>query len=303
MSESNSLIGSVFIDFDNIAVNLMSNYGLQQTDAQQKTLDIIGNIDGFLEKRGIQTIKRRAYCDWSQYAEAMRELYVMGVKPVHVKGIPGKNSADMELSLSVQEDMLRRNDIDAFIVVAGDRDYMPITNRVKEQNKTLFFISFKESLSGDLKKLVGAQSVFYINPKSGEINGPDWQPKVETPKVSKEVAKVERSSGLSNDQMVALRSAIQAVDSVKGKFTTFRTAVFLVTYLANSLNHLTHPQRKEVFGSLVDEGYLKSELLREVSGRDFYVFSVNEENDVVRKLREAMKKEPPPPETGTVPGS
>lgn len=143
-------IGSVFIDFDNVIVALMNLFGHAKAEAQAKTLQTIGQIDQFLVKeRGIEVIKRRAFCDWSQYPEAMGELYNMGVQSIHVKGVPGKNSADMELSLSVQEDVLKRNDIDAFVIVAGDRDYMPITNRVKELHKAMFFISFTEFLSGD----------------------------------------------------------------------------------------------------------------------------------------------------------
>jgi hypothetical protein len=294
LEQTVSAIGSTFIDFDNILVALMNEFSHSRTDAQSKTLSIIGRIDGFLEKRGIQTIKRRAYCDWSQYPDAMSELYNMGVQPIHVKGNPGKNSADMELSLSVQEDVLRRDDIGVFVIVAGDRDYMPITNRVKELNKTLFFVSFRESLSGDLKSLVGAESVFYVDPKSGEIMGSDWKPAPEPKKVSKEVVKVERTEGISDDQMTALRAAIEAIDSVKGKFTTFRTGVFLMGYLATRLNHLTHLQRKDVFSWLVSQGFVKTDLHYDVYGTPFAVFSINEENEVVKKIRKATAAEPPP---------
>lgn len=294
LADPTSEVGSVYIDFENILVSLTNVYGNPKADAQSRTLEIIGKIDDFLEKRGIETIKRRAFCDWSQYPDAMNELYNMGVKSEHVKGKPGKNSADMDLSLTVMEDVLKREDINAFVIVAGDRDYMPIVNRVKTMNKTLFLISFHDALSGDLKSLVGPESVFLIDPKTGEIMGPDWQPELEPKKVSKEVAKVEKSSGLSDDQMTALRAAIEACDSVKPKFQTFKTGVFLMTYLATRLSHLTHVERKDVFSSLVKGGYVTTQLAQDSWGMGYSVFFLNETNETVMRLRKVVGSEPKP---------
>lgn len=294
MESTKQVIGSVFIDFDNVLVALMNIFKQSRPEAQSMTLSIIGRIDSFLEKRGVQTIKRRAYCDWSQYPDAMGELYNMGVKPEFIKGIPGKNSADMELSLSVQDDLLRRPEIEALTVVAGDRDYMPIANRVKELNKALFIVSFRESLSGDLKRLVGSDSVFYINPMTGEIMGSDWQPTEEPKIMSKDVQKVERIAGLSDNEVLALRAAIREFDQAKPVWTTARVSIFLVTSLANTLNQLPHEERKEVFNRLVARGYLKTHLLHDYANVPYAGFSVNEDSDVVKRVRKWMIETPAP---------
>jgi len=280
----------------------MNEFGHTKSDAQTKTLSIIGKLDRFLEKKGLQVIKRQAFCDWGDYPDAQRELYKMAVRPVHVTGVPGKNSADMELSLSVQDDLLSRGDIDAFVIVAGDRDYMPIAQRVKVANKALFFVSFNASLSGDLKNMVRPQSVFYIDPVSGDIKDSDWKPEPHITPQRKEDAKIERKSGLTNDEMVALRAAIAACDRVKAEgWQTFKVGVFLVADLAQQLNYLSHVQRKDVFSSLAKKGLVKTEMY--VGGQPargllfpgeipYAVFSINDDNETVKAARATMPKLP-----------
>ena len=161
-------LGCVFIDFENFLLSLSNQYGHSPADAQAKTLNIIGQVERFLADRGVQIVLRRAYADWSQYPDAMKELYRMGVHVVNVGSTPRKNSADIELSLSLQEVMLTRNEISVLAIMAGDRDYMPIAMRVNEHAKTLLFISFRDSLSGDLKALVGPRGYSYVDPQSAE---------------------------------------------------------------------------------------------------------------------------------------
>jgi hypothetical protein len=281
---------NVFIDFDNVLNALMNFFAHSRSEAQSKTLTIIGDIGDFLGKRGVVATKCSAYCDWSRYPDAVSELYNMGVETVHVRGIPGNNSSNIELSLSVLEEIFR-SPMQVIAVVAGDRDYMPVASRVKEWNKTLLIISFRETLSEDLKSLLGADSVSYIDPRSGQVMVSDWQQELTPKAVSTEVAEVEYSSELSHDQVTALRASIEAIDSVKPKSQTFRTEVFLLTYLATRLNHLTYVQRKEVFSSLVKRGYLAKRPDYDMWGAPYSAYSVKESNDVVKKLREAMKSE------------
>ncbi len=159
--------GALLIDYDNIYASLMNQYGYDRSDAQLKSVEIVGNtISHMTETLGVSPIIRQAFADWGMNPDVPNELYTMGIRAVHVKGVRGKSSADIELSLRLQEVMLTREDINALVVLSGDRDYLPIAQRAQERGKQIIFYSFERTLSGDIKKLVGKDNYWYIDPES-----------------------------------------------------------------------------------------------------------------------------------------
>lgn len=165
MTETN--YGALLIDYDNIYASLMNQYGYDRSDSQLKSVEIVGNtISHMTEALGISPIIRQAFADWGMNPDVPNELYTMGIRAVHVKGVRGKSSADIELSLRLQEVMLTREDINALVVLSGDRDYLPIAQRAQERGKQIIFYSFERTLSGDIKKLVGKDRYWYIDPES-----------------------------------------------------------------------------------------------------------------------------------------
>lgn len=159
--------GALLIDYDNIYASLMNQYGYDRSDAQLKSVEIVGNtISHMTETLGVSPIIRQAFADWGMNPDVPNELYTMGIRAVHVKGVRGKSSADIELSLRLQEVMLTREDINALVVLSGDRDYLPIAQRAQERGKQIIFYSFERTLSGDIKKLVGKDNYWYIDPAS-----------------------------------------------------------------------------------------------------------------------------------------
>ncbi len=165
MTETN--YGALLIDYDNIYASLMNQYGYDRSDAQLKSVEIVGNtISHMTETLGVSPIIRQAFADWGMNPDVPNELYTMGIRAVHVKGVRGKSSADIELSLRLQEVMLTREDINALVVLSGDRDYLPIAQRAQERGKQIIFYSFERTLSGDIKKLVGKDRYWYIDPES-----------------------------------------------------------------------------------------------------------------------------------------
>ncbi len=163
-------LGALFIDFDNIYVPLIEQYGYSDSDAQEKAIKIINRTLYHIEKKlGILPIIRKAISDWTSYPDVPNELYTMGIKVVHVKSMRGKNSADIELSLSLQDILLTRKEIETLIVLAGDRDYLPIAQRVKERARSIMFYSFEKCLSGDIKQLVGSGYYWYLDPRTNDV--------------------------------------------------------------------------------------------------------------------------------------
>ncbi len=276
-----SALGAVFVDYENLVISLTNRYGTSKSDAAVRVLDILENIEQALEQMGVRVVRREAFADWSEYPASSKELYRMGYRTRSVGATVHKNSADIELSLSVQEVMLQSQSVAVMVIAAGDRDYMPIAMRAIESAKNLVFVSFKESLSGDLKELVGPDGYLYIDPEGGTLFPPGSESSVAAP------AKDAPPAGLTKDEEFALRAAILAYDEYRPKYGDARLSGFLVVGLAKALPYLSYMERKDVFTSLQRKGAVRT-APKESLGESFTVFHVVEESPAVREERRRM---------------
>lgn len=279
-------LAAVLIDYDNIYITLINQYGYSRTTARTKTVRILGNLLTHMEEDlGLSPIIRQAFADWSLYPDILNELSIMGVRVMHVKGVTGKNSADIELSLSLQEIMLTRPDIDVLVAVAGDRDYLPIAQRVQEKAKRIAFYSFERSLSGDIKELVGKDNCFYIDPETNDVLRESAK---KQPPSNRDSAK--SAPKLDSAQESAMRAALEADREYGPKFGSVKLSGFLVDRLAKALPEKSHLERKDIFSSLVDHGLIKLSTESNVHGMDFTVFRVEVSHPLVKELTSKKKK-------------
>ncbi|GAB4151268.1 MAG: hypothetical protein Fur0046_30620 [Cyanobacteria bacterium J069] len=85
-------------------------------------------------------VLKRAYGNWfADNLKGLRSLLVpYEIEPVHSLPAPesGKNSTDIRLVIDAM-DLLHDQQIDCFWIVSGDRDFMPLVRRLKQNGKTL----------------------------------------------------------------------------------------------------------------------------------------------------------------------
>ena len=278
-----SALGSVFVDYENLVLSMTNQYNMSKSDAVVRVLDVLGNIEQTLAERGVRIVRREAFADWSEYPASSKELYRMGYRTRNVGATIHKNSADIELSLSVHEVMLQSQSVRMMVIAAGDRDYMPIAMRAIESAKDLMFVSFRESLSGDLRELVGPNGYLYIDPESGALFSPGADSKAGRFTAAREAP----PKGLTLDEELALKSAISSYDEYKPKYGDARLSGFLVIGLAKALPRLTHLERKAIFNSLQKKGTVRT-AMKEFQGETFTVFHVVEESSTVKEERRRM---------------
>ncbi len=279
-------LAAVFIDFENFYYSLTNLYGMSYDAASGAAVSIIGNtLDSLLEDVG-EFIIRQAFADWSDLQEAKRELQKMGIRIFDVLSTVHKNSADIELSLSVQEAVLTREDLSTIVVFAGDRDYMPIALRTKEKGRRMYFVGFRESLSGDLKKLVGEKNYSYVDTTSLSISSEKQE--------SGTAGEIRGIKELDRYQQRAAEAALTEFDANREKYGSVKLKEFIVKNLAVVLPNLDHLQRKKIFQSLIDLKVLRTELRNpSVAFADSYpftVFIVEEDNPIVKKLRKNINE-------------
>jgi len=149
---------AVFIDFENIYYYLKENYA-DLPDLNDYILDMLRNLRSYLDRRhGLQTILTKAYADFEQLKIAPQGgLYLMGVETHNVLGTDHKNAADMRLSIDTVETLYTRPEIDTFVFVAGDRDYIPVIQHLKRQARTVLVVAFRGNISGDLMMNIGSR--------------------------------------------------------------------------------------------------------------------------------------------------
>ena len=147
---------AVFIDFENVYY-FLKNHFHDPPDLNDIVLDIVRNLREKLSATGLDSLISYAYADFERLATAPQgALYLMGVSTRNVLGTDHKNAADMQLCIDALEVMYTRPDIGTFVLVAGDRDYIPVLQHLRRQARQVLVAGFRESVSGDLLQNIGA---------------------------------------------------------------------------------------------------------------------------------------------------
>ncbi len=129
---------ALFIDFE----NLVTRTGISADD-----FDLQSALDTLLEKGKV--VYRRAYADWTRFADATRRLHDHGVELIDVPPSTrsGKNGADVRLVIDALELCYRREHIDTFAIASGDSDFCPLASKLRENDRTVIGMAVKESTS------------------------------------------------------------------------------------------------------------------------------------------------------------
>jgi hypothetical protein len=149
---------AVFIDFENVYYFLKNHY-LDPQDPHDYALDLVRALRDTLKRElGLDSLMLYAYADFDRLPSGPQgPLYLMGVDTRNVLGTDHKNAADMQLCIDALEVLYTRPDIGTFVLVAGDRDYIPVLQHLRRQARQVKVVGFRESVSGDLLLMLGQE--------------------------------------------------------------------------------------------------------------------------------------------------
>ncbi len=130
---------AVFVDFENLAIGVR---GMKPGKFQIQLV-----LKRLLEKGRI--VYKRAYCDWSNYRDAVKEFHVQGIELIDIpqSKISGKNSADIRMVVDALDLCYSKDHIDTFALLSGDSDFSPLVSKLKESNKRVIGCGVKSSTS------------------------------------------------------------------------------------------------------------------------------------------------------------
>lgn len=135
---------AVFVDYDNIEIGVKSTL--------RREFDVSLVLDALKERGDI--VAKFAYANWSRQEGATRQMAENAVQMVQRIPSPrgDKNGADINLALDALEMAFTHDHVNAFAIISGDSDFIPLVNKLKEYGKTVFVVGGKAFTSTILQQ-------------------------------------------------------------------------------------------------------------------------------------------------------
>jgi len=135
---------AVFVDYDNIEIGVKSTL--------RREFDVALALGAFKERGDV--VAKFAYANWGRQEGATRQMAENAVQMVQRIPSPrgDKNGADINLALDALEMAFTHAHVNAFAIVSGDSDFIPLVNKLKEYGKTVFVLGGKAFTSTILQQ-------------------------------------------------------------------------------------------------------------------------------------------------------
>lgn len=142
---------AIFLDFENIYYFLSKEF-MDPPNLNDAILELVRNLRHHLsDEFGLDCIISNAYADFERLGSTPQGgLFLMGVDTKNVMGTEHKNAADMRLCIDALEVLYTRPEIQSFVLVTGDRDYIPLIQHLRRKARHILGAGFKVKASGDL---------------------------------------------------------------------------------------------------------------------------------------------------------
>ena len=132
---------ALFLDYENLAIGARDGLGVSPFD--------FGPVADALAERG-RVVARRAYADWSYFADDRRLLARAQVELIEIPqrlGGSRKNAADIKMAVDAIELAYERGFITTFAIGTGDSDFTPLVHKLRELDKRVIGIGVQSSTS------------------------------------------------------------------------------------------------------------------------------------------------------------
>jgi uncharacterized LabA/DUF88 family protein len=139
---------AIFIDWENIYISTVSEYNSKP------------NVSAILEKAREygRIVSATAYADWTDgdFRDAPPTLYSNGISPRYISAryFPGgksqkrrTNSIDVMLAVECSDFLHNHPQVDTYVLVTGDGDFIPLVSLLRSRGKTVVVIGVSEATS------------------------------------------------------------------------------------------------------------------------------------------------------------
>lgn len=139
---------AIFIDWENIYISTVTEYKSKP------------NVSAILEKSREygRIVSATAYADWTEgdFRQAPPTLYSNGITPKYISAryFPGgkaskrrTNSIDVMLAVECADFLHKHPQVDTYVLVTGDGDFIPLVSLLRSQGKNVVVIGVSEATS------------------------------------------------------------------------------------------------------------------------------------------------------------
>ncbi|RYX82096.1 NYN domain-containing protein [bacterium] len=164
-SSSAPQFAALFLDFENIYYYLREEF-VDPPNLNDAILELIRNLRHHLQDQfGLDSIISNAYADFERLGSTPQGgLFLLGVDTKNVLGTDHKNAADMRLCIDALEVLYTRPEIQSFVLVTGDRDYIPLIQHLRRKARHVLGAGFRLKASGDLLLNLGESRFIDLTP-------------------------------------------------------------------------------------------------------------------------------------------
>lgn len=201
----------VFFDFENIV------YSLRNSNRENPNFEIL--MDKCQEYGRV--VLARAYADWSRHGTVIAPLQASGFDPVYVPTYfyenkekkTRKNAVDIHIAIEAVEVMFTQPHINTFVLLTGDKDFIPLANALRRHGKTVIAVGVKGTTSPYMRQSTD-DFVFYHQLLEEPIDK-----RSEPPQKDIYVALVEAVTKLQQDQQKTVFPQVKhKMSEVMGSF-------------------------------------------------------------------------------------
>ena len=142
---------AIYWDFENIHASILDQrkgvgtYKTSRFSPQEQLVDVEALME-FAASLGSVAINR-AYANWQWFGKYREVLLHNAVELIQLfpPGASAKNGADIKLCLDATEDIIRFPHITTIVIVGGDSDFLPVSQKIKAAGKTLVGVGCEAS--------------------------------------------------------------------------------------------------------------------------------------------------------------
>lgn len=129
---------AMFIDYNNL-YTVLDSQSKKSSPTGNYGEEIIDEVRRYLEEGDdTPTILSRAYASFDLLPDETdvgipSALHRRGVEPIHVPAAMQKNTSEIRLTIDVTNVVTQRPDVQTYVIVTGDRPYLPLVRWIREQ--------------------------------------------------------------------------------------------------------------------------------------------------------------------------
>gem|GEM_PF-6491049 len=171
MSENTGKV-ALFIDFDNIRIGIRQHFSSTTRNAEIHPQKLMSKAS----KYG-RVVSAKAYADFTGHPKEFQDklLHAAGIEPVHapskISGGRRQSSADMHMVIDMLLEAIDQEDIDTFVLMTGDADFVRMVATLRRRFGRRVIISGVQSTSTSLDLMNAADGRDPITRQDVDLTG------------------------------------------------------------------------------------------------------------------------------------